>query len=295
MNVFKLQFNFNKNDKLIESTVGDIFFQNYFKKLESGELREVFKSGECEFSYIDNSPYDLCVLNNKTILVIHDGSIGIYNEFFNLIQSIEEIDNVKFNPASVVSNGENQVYISDWSEHQIIMTDFELSKIRSYCAHGTGVDELSRPWSLSFNSNILYVCDFNNKSLKLFSKDLEFLQAVKLNYSPWQMKVSDKVVCVNAYTLFNTYFYSKNDFSLLYIHNHQQCRLSEINSYFYGYNYKSNEIYCYDECGDFIESIGITRTDENDSHCDDGCIFYFDASLFISLFKNKRFMKFKRN
>ena len=47
--------------------------------------------------------------------------------------------------------------------------------------------------------------------------------------------------------------------------------------------------------GDFIESIKVIRTDENDSHCDDGCILYFDASLYISFYKNKLFMKFKRN
>ena len=289
--MFQLQFNF-KNDKFIDSILGEINYKNYLKKdSENNEIRDMIKSDECEISYIDHMPYDVCVLNNKHLIVVHDDCLSLYNEFFNLVRSIDEIDFKKFTPASIACNDENQLYISDWKENRIIMTDMEFTKLKVYGEN----NELSRPWSLSFNTGVLYACDFNNKSLKLFDKDLELFKTVKLGYQPWQMKASDKIVCINTYYFYDTVFYSKDEFTPLCCYKNQQCRISVINSHFYGYSYKTNEIYCYDDTGNFIESIEVSRTDEDDSHCDDGCILYFDTSLVISFFKNKLFMKFKRN
>ena len=291
-----MQFNF-ESGKINDSIIGEITYKNYFKKFENNEIRETIKSGNIEKFQLDHTPYDMCVLKNNTnLLVIHDNSLSLYNEFLNLLKSVDKIDGKNFKPAAIVSNNDNEIFISDWEEHQIIKIDMNFNKIKSYNSFGSGDNDLARPWSLSFNNNILYVCDFKNKALKLFDNNLEFTQSVKLNYLPWMMKVSDSTVCINAYVVYNTFFYSKADYTLVYFYNHQQCRINEINSCFYGYSYKTNEVFCYDDKGLFIESLSlIDQIDETDSHCDDGCIMLFDTGLAISFFKKKMIIKFKRN
>ena len=45
--------------------------------------------------------------------------------------------------------------------------------------------------------------------------------------------------------------YNLKNLSLQYKYNQEQCRLSEIDSFFYEFNRKSQKVYCYDENGKF--------------------------------------------
>ncbi len=69
---------------------------------------------------------------------------------------------------------------------------------------------------MCLQNTILYICDYNNQRMQVYTKDLEFIKSHNLEYKPWKIRASASMVCiVSDYNDFSgVYFYKIIDLSL---------------------------------------------------------------------------------
>jgi hypothetical protein len=172
-----------------------------------------------------------------------------------------------------------------------LKTDFDLNKIKSCGEKGKNFNQFDLPVGICFRNTYLYICDFNNSRLQILTNNLEYVNSIKVEYNPWTIKASKSILCVESYSPAGLYVYNLKTMSLLYKYNHDQCRLSEIDSFIYEFNLKSHKVYCYDENGKLEKEILLSET-SNLTDNFDGALIYFNGKLIMTCYGKKKFIRF---
>ena len=121
----------------------------------SDELKSEILFGQLDY-YFDSPIESIDVENHRTIdlgfiptssftlpngnLVIasyESADLKIYDSEFKLIKRVDKINNRKFNPKYLTSNGKNSIYLTDCSAHQIIQTDLDFNFIKQFGSEGS--------------------------------------------------------------------------------------------------------------------------------------------------------------
>ena len=234
-------------------------------------------------------------INDDKIISInfYDKSLSIYNHNFEEIKTVHQIEGQKFQSFNVASNDNDRIYISDNNNHQIIMLDFDFNLIKKFGSFGFSADQFSTPWGISFKNDYLYVCDVDNKRIQVLTKELEFHKTLNLDFEVWLIKVTDKIICLQLQNPTGIHFYDLKSFNLLNKYNHGWCRISEINSCFYEFEYTTSNLNCYNENGDLIRSFETNLYFPNSlSPHWSGYIFQLKENLYMTVNSSKNLMKF---
>ena len=151
----------------------------------------------------------------------------IYDENLKLVKRIDSISDEGFSPIGIALNlDEEKFFITDNDNHRILMTDFEFNLIKSIGSAGTDICQFDGPYDLCLAISNLYVSDYYNKHV--YSKGLEFLKLLKLDYSPWKVNASNSMLFI--YSNCGIYFYYLDDLQFFQRLDHTICRIYEINS-----------------------------------------------------------------
>ena len=172
-----------------------------------------------------------------------------------------------------------------------MITDLDFNFIKSVGSQGSENCQLNGPYAICFTSSKFYICDYVNKRIQVYSKDFDFVTSYKVEYLPWKIKSTSSTICVEAESPDGIYFYNSNDFHLIRNYNRYVGRISQINSIFYEFNYKTQTMSCYDENANLKEEITLKGFDKYLASINDGALIYHNGALAIQSYSEKKVIK----
>ena len=280
--------------KINEEFIGHIFYNSEKNILHHLKIIKTIRESEFEIFCLANRPNELCDLMNNTFVSAswEDSNLVLMDSNYNIVKSIDQYDGKRIRPNGLAINDKNELFISDCTSHQIIVTDLELNKIKTFGSHGTLFDQFNNPAGICFHKNgDLYVCDENNKRVQVFDNDLNFKTSINLNYSPWSIKTSNCCVFITNNPTQVAYVYDLENWKLKTQHEIFLGRLNAINFNIYGIG-RSQTLYCFNSYGDLIEKVDIQRIKQNQKHLTYLLLFSFNKTIMF-YDPNKKCIKFK--
>ena len=199
-----------------------------------------------------HSPSLIYSLPNENLVVASNESknLSIYNSDFDLIKTIDKINNKIFSPNCLISNGKTFIYILDSPIHQIIQTDLNFTYLNHFGGRGSTNQLLDKPSSIAYYENSIYICDRKNKRIQRLNEDLNFQKTYPLNYEPCSIKIINNVACVNSNAF--AVLYHLNPFSFKIKINNVISKICTNLSWFYIFNKPDKCIECYDINGTLV-------------------------------------------
>ena len=239
----------------------------------------------------------VCLPDNQIVCISHkENLITVYDQNFNLMKNINILNDQPLDPIGIALNKEDeQLYIIENTKHRIIMADLDFNFIKYFGSQGCGNLEFDFPVDIYFKNSSIYVCDYDNKRIQIFNKDLEFTSTLKIDYNPWKIKVSSRLVCVKSITG-EIYFYNLTDLSLHRKYNNEICRISEYNSCFYEFVFNTKKLHFYDKHGDLKEELKIENFGQYLTNGDfwDGAFIDFKGDLLMLSQSERKVIKFSK-
>ncbi len=263
-------------------------------------IPEKLRNRNYEIIELKIEPYELIVLPNKNILITdyECEAIQIYNSNFNKIRKVEMINilNKKIEPSGFAVSDKNVIYISDKRNSLVIMTDLDLTLIKSVGEDGsTGLD-FHYPHDLYFKNNLLYVCDKYNKRIQILSPSLDYVNSIQLDCNPSKITVSNSSLCIIVDNNIEQRieFYDLSSHTLSHTYQHGSCRISVLGSRFY--EIVSNKLFCFTEHGELIYDmeidIDIVRCRMVFPNKCNGRMVKHENNLLICCYNSKKLLKF---
>ena len=280
------------NEEIKETIIGKLSFHNY-----THNVQDLLRNGTHEIINLNVKPVEIIVLPNNFIISSNyeEKNLTLYDENFNLIKTVETLNkNYILNPYGIsVDMEEKRLFISEKEKNKILMTDFEFNEIKVIGTCGAGNQQFNNPCGIHFKTNHLYICDKGNKRLQIYSKDLDFVNSLKLDFEPWTTKASNLMLSIESAYVSGIWFYKLSDLSFYRKYDNGFCRISEINFQFYEFNFRSKKIICYDNNGDLNEEIFLNRI-EDDCFTGswDGVILNLNGNVIMTCYHKKRILKF---
>ena len=196
-------------------------------------------------------------LMDDQILVAHPNSIRIYDKDFYLVKRIEKISGLEFMPRCIQINSTDKfIYILD-KNCRILMTDLNFNLISSVGSKGTENDKFLLPVDMCYINEKLFACDLK-KHVKIYSKDLNSIEYIFLDYVPLQMRATSSTIAINGFDKF-FYFYNLENFRILRRYKYEgKCVISQISSLFYISIPSQDNIKCFSEKGIYKNEINTT-------------------------------------
>lgn len=278
---------FSASDDEINSNIVGKFVLN--DKLCDIYIREIFQSPNFKSQDLRSTTSNICIFPNRRLLFcnyeIQD--LTLFDENLNFIKSINLIDNKKFKCAIAVTNAKDRVYIANDTNNEIILTDLEFNKIKSFDLLQSiqAREKLVFIRGLCYVNECLYVSDYQNKCIQKLNSNLEFISVHHLDYNPWKIEVSNQVICVQSYII---EFYDVNTFDLKHKYEGHNGSIAKFNSHFYEYYHKKGKLFCYDKNGYLNETIVMNRQFNNLFVNSMGSFGYFCGKFFISSWNSNK-------
>ena len=216
---------------------------------------------------LDFNPYNLEIHPNGYLIAVDHikGRLVLLNNELKQIEIIDKLDNKTFQPLGLTTNGDDRIYICDYENNSIIMTDLEFKYINSVGGRKPRGNpqqqqqqqiKLNLPYDVCYSNQFIYVCDFQNKRIqKLTANDLTFDSMYPLTYSPWQIKINQNLACIRAYDDLSINFYNLSNFQITRKYTGHNGIICQNNSLFFEYNHLGCTIECYDSTGGFCEQL----------------------------------------
>jgi hypothetical protein len=264
--------------------------------MNSYQNREKLRNSSYKEIDLETRPFDCIVLPNNSILFSNrdDKKLTLCDENFKCIKTVDKFDEKSFYPEAVAFDGQNRIYITNRDSHDVILTDLNLNKIKSFGSIGNGRDQFDDPCGICYINGLVYICDTKNERVKILNASLEYHDSVGLEFEPWLIKGSSNLVCIERNDGKGISFYNLNDnFNLVFNYSHGWGKISMINSCFYECCVKSRRVYCYDENGFLIEDINIDRLEFVLSNSWDGYLFCFKNNLSMLCYNKRRIIQFE--
>ena len=259
------------------SNIHDLIKDN----LSPAGVIETIQTDVFKIAKIITRAHDLCILSDNRLIIagFEDEHLAIYDQGLNLIEKIDKINNQAFKPYAITLNN-NICYILDWEKHCIIMTDFNFKFIKSIGSKGSTIDKFCYPYSIAIKDKTIYVSDNDNKRIKLFTPDLELIKAYSLDYMPCLMKISNERICIISEK--DLFIYDLNQFNLIRKLEMKIHRISELNSFIYGFDLMKKRLIIVDFDGNLCEEIKIDHFKEYITGAKDCALLFFNGNLLIT-------------
>jgi hypothetical protein len=263
----------------------------------NANIRDQIRSAQYIINDLEIRPFDSIILPNDLILFANrdDKKLTLCDENFRIIKTIDKIENRGFYPeaVAVAIDSPKRIYFTNRDSHEVIMTDLNVNKIKSFGSIGQLNDQFNDPCGIAYIEGLVYVCDSKNERIQILHSGLEFCKSVPLDYEPWLIKGSSNVVCIERNDGQGISFYNlKDNFSLIQNYYHGWGKISNLNGSFYECCVKKKRIYCYDEEGSLIDEINVERFDNIISNSWDGYLFTFKTNLLMLCYNKRKIIQF---
>ena len=283
-----------------ENIIGEIYSIN---KHNNKGVQDLLNIENKEYIQLDYHPINIKILSNNRLLVLNylnddkddlTQCITIHDENYKLIKKEDEINGESFSHIEeiAINEDERELYLLDFNNDRIIVTDFELNFIKYFGSRGDKNNQFNYPRGICFKNENLYVSDRLNQRIQMFNQDFEFIKSLELEYEPREIQTSNSMLAVtsdngiNFYDLNSLEFHVKFDYELNF-----GLFLSEIDSIFYGFDYTTRDVFCFDSNGKLIEKIHVNLRDEISLLT--GRLVIFNKCLLMNSYESEKLIKFK--
>lgn len=234
------------------------------------KIKDQIKSRRYRIIDLNVKPTDACVLPNGNLLVVsyNNNSILIMNKNMEIIRVIDKINNQPVSAYYATTNGKDRIYLSDFNNHRIIMTDLNLNFIK----YSSGcIGSLNYPAGITYANDFIYLCDYYTKRIHRLTANLDQHTYFTLDIRPFQIKISNNFACVKGWNPESIRFYDINTFSLVNKYEGHGGDILELQSHFVEHSCQNKLFYIYNQKGiqiDQISSDGFNGliTSDNDNH-----------------------------
>lgn len=221
--------------------------------IQDAKLKDQLKSRAHEEIDLQIQPTDICVLPDETLMVIswNNKCLIIYDKHFKQIKLIESIRKNTFRAFSACTNAVDTIYISDFENNRIIMTDldFEFYKSAIVCPSIPG-----RPYGIRFYNDWLYVCDPNNKRVHKFNSNLVLHSYYTVETRPYQIQIYNDIVLLSSCTN-QISFYTISTFDNIKTLDLHGGNICVVDAFFYEFTKKNTTFYVFDQNSNQIDEI----------------------------------------
>jgi hypothetical protein len=226
----------------------------------------------------------MCILSNNELIAACYDKIVIYNENFEEIRSINEINKQEICSTSVTVDEKNRIYICNFviedDRSQVIQTDSNLNPIKTYTSDGYFT-------SIKYKNGLLYICNKEKKEILILDSDLNFIKSHELIYNPLTILVNDESICIKWLSMHRPHhkndvtdlnFYDIKTFQLYSHHraNGNFCVTEDDDSLFLSLNPTEMEFCFFNHQGVFIEALNLNKLEN-----------YENTKSFILYYKGK--------
>jgi hypothetical protein len=173
---FKASFRFN--DASLNSNI--IGFQ-----AEQLKFKEAFEHKTYERFEIDTKTLDMCLLTNNTLLVLEEDCMKVYDKD---LKQIKILPNSKHFDKAITNNAD-RIYLYCRGADTIEIRDLDLTFVNCYTDNEMLIEDLE------YHNDCLYVCG-KYEQIHKFTPNLVFIEAVKFNQNPFQIKILNNIACV---------------------------------------------------------------------------------------------------
>ncbi len=264
---------------------------NCIQTINNINVANRIRDGRYKLIYLNVEPFDLCVLPNGNILCadFREHNICVYDKNLKLIKKVDKIGNFIFGPTSLTTNKLDKLYVCDYSNDRIFITDFELTHVtKTIDSDEYKTHQFCDPSSICYFNDFLYICDTYNKKIQKLTSTLKFKTSYKFDFSPKQIKITNYVACVRPLDQCSIFFYRTDTFELKHRYDGHNGSISEINSFFYEYYEKNKKLYSYDNTGRQIDEI-LTKGFNNRINIEDVVqLVYLNSEILISSKDSKK-------
>ena len=248
--------------------------------------------------------FDVVVLPNDQLLCsyYHGKCLKLYDKNFKLIKQILNINCNVFTPTKLAYNKEDKVLfiqiITNYSYSfltEVYATDLNFNKTehQNISKQSTNLIGVPNLMPMCFKNKHLYLCDNQNKSIEMFSADLFLVKNLKIDYNPYDIKASNSMICVVSDNKCpGIHFYALNDLSPRGKFNHNNTRISVINSCFYEINPLTKAVFCYDEFGILKEEIRLENIDSFVTNVWNNSFLELNGNMIMISNRNKKIIRF---
>ena len=233
----------------------------------------------------------MCPLSNGYLLSTNhenNKSLSVYDDCFSLVLTIDKVNQENIQSLFLATNSLDRIYMNDYTNHQVIKTDYEFNYIKSIGHYND--NRFKYPCGLCYADKFLFVCDLYNKRIHKFDDNLEFIISFELNYMPWQIKIIEKVACIKPYSVQTLYFYNLETFESISKYEGHHGTLSVIDSCFYEYSSQNYIYYCFNKNGELKDQLQMGHLNQYLSEKNDGALVFFDKKLILASFSKKKFI-----
>lgn len=277
----------NFSDEIDDNLIGKVVYTNSIESnIRNTMLREDYETVKLDFS-VDT----VLKLPNKHYLTQDkDQKVRICDENFKVVKDIVEINDKKIKSNGIAINEDNEIYISDSENKQIIQMNAQYELINKFAF--TALNNL-KPTRISYNAGLLYICDSGSSTIQVLNKQLEYVKSIYRDYEdslymPDLVIATNYSICIRHYDTIEFLDPQTEDVRCKY--ENGVCSLVEINNYFYQYVNKFEKVYSYDKYGSFLQTFCLHRFNNFESYAN---LSLVSGQLMISC--GKSLIKFKKN
>ena len=125
---------------------------------------------------------------------------------------VDKIGDETFKPFGITTNKKDKIYITDWLNNRILVTDLRLKllKIVNTC-------EFNRPCGIEYHERlgVIFVCDSENFCLKnIDTENYECKKVNNLAYKPHYLVSNDEFISIQNIDTYSIFVYQIDNFEL---------------------------------------------------------------------------------
>ena len=123
-----------------------------------------------------NSPYGVAFNSTGEVLVtISEGAVIVFDKQGKKLRTIKHTFQ---KPFGIVVDKDDTILVSDIDGHCVYKLDKDGNQLEVIGREGSGNGDFQRPRSVAIVGEYVFVCDYDNERIQVFSRELEFVKVI---------------------------------------------------------------------------------------------------------------------
>ena len=243
-------------------------------------------------------------INSKGELVVteHSGNVVFLDRYDSKIREIKRADHFFEFLAGVAVDGEDNVYVADYNRNTLFKFNNRGQLLKTIDRKGRGAGEFNKPRGLTIAKNHLYVCDYDNNRVQVFTLELDYVKQISPFHEVRDISVDEGGQLYICDTGNNRIQVFSNEEELLFTFNAKDkrdligpCGICVANDFVYVVEnpmYKDENVSVFTKQGLFVTSFGRTGKDEGEFRNPYGITVDLDGFIYVCDYGNSRIQIF---
>ena len=250
-----------------------------------------------------NKPWGIAINSREELVVTeHNGNVVFLDKVGTKLREIKRMNNSFEFLSGVAVDDKDNVYVADYSLNTLFKFNSDGRLIKLIGQKGSGPSEFNKPRGLTVAKDQVYVCDYDNNRVQVFTLELDFVKQISYFNQVRDISVDEVgnlYVCDtgnNCIKVFN----SQEEFSYSFNAKDKRdligpCGVCVANDLVYVVEnplYKEENISVFTSQGNFVTSFGVSGKSEGQFKNPYGITVDVDGFVYVCDYGNSRIQVF---